>query len=148
MAKKRKKIHGGCDLPPEGMWISPSGRKYEITEHLLALRERPDLFGLSRKDTAHADIPGLRAIAVDLIDSGWVRFRYLDNKWFFEVDNETRRHGTIEDVLTRCGAHSFEEVQISQTRPTLELSGTVADVFDRTIRRFETNPKRNKWRLS
>lgn len=146
MAKRKKKK--AFALPPEGMWISPDGGQYEITEHLLALKERPDIFGLQDNDVKRADIPKLRDLAVELIESGWTRFRYLDGVWAFEVDKFSRRALLVEDVLSKCGAYSAEEVTISQLNPHRDFSGTVEDVFERRIERFQANPGRNKWRLS
>ncbi len=147
MAKKKHKKKSGCDLPPEGLWIDPTGEYFPVTEHLLALRQRPDLFGLS-DDTKRADIPQLREFAVALIESGWTRFRYLDGTWLFEVDNAKRKMLLIEDVLSHCNAYGEERVTISQISPKVESEGTVDDVYDRTILRFQSNPKKNKWRLS
>lgn len=148
MAKKKKKRKDACDLPPEGLWISPNGKQFEVVEHLMALRERPDLFDLSG-DYRHADTEELRDMAVELIKSGWTRFRYLDGTYFFEVDNAKKRMALMEDVLSGCGAHEFEDVIISQLQaPATDYQGTVADLYDRKIMRFQSNPKKNKWRLS
>ena len=146
MAKKKRKHR--CDLPPEGLWVDPAGRRFEISEHLMAIKQRPDIFGLSETDVSRADIPQLRDLAVALIESGWMRFRYLDGTWAFEVDSAKRRMGDIEDVLSDCGAHGFERVTISQLKPMREFDGTVNEVFDRTIMRFQENPKKNPWRFS
>lgn len=148
MAKKRRKNKTVCDLPPEGMWISPAGRWFPITEHLLAIQERPDIFGISQ-DVRHADIPELRELAVELIESGWTRFRYLDGNWLFEVDFARTKMSYIDEVLSDCGAHSSETVTISQVSgKSQDFEGTVDDVFDRKILSFQNNPKKNKWRLS
>ncbi len=147
MKKKKRKNEEVCDLPPEGLWISPSEKYIEVSEHLMAIRERPDLFGIS-EDTSRLDIQDLREWAVDLIESGWTRFRYLDGVWLFEVDNIKKKLSLIEDVLVHCKAYEVESVNISQISPLLEIEGTVSDVFDRKILRFQTNPKKNKWRLS
>lgn len=148
MAKKKKKRKDACDLPPEGLWISPNGKQFEVVEHLMTLRERPDLFGID-SSYRHADVPDLRDIAVEMIDSGWTRFRYLNGTYHFEVDSAKRKLAMIEDVLASCGAHDFEEVVISQTQGAeTDLTGAVADVYDKKIMRFQANPKKNKWRLS
>ncbi len=151
MAKKKKKRKSACDLPPEGLWISPNGKQIEVIEHLMAIGQRPDLFGLSG-DYRHADTKDLRDLAVELIEAGWTRYRYLDGTYLFEVDNAKKKMALIEDVLSDCGAHEFENVTISQLSQThavaTDYSGTVADVYDRAIMRFQSNPKKNKWRLS
>ena len=74
-------------LPPEGLWVSPTGKMESVNEHLMAIAERPDLFGLSPNEVKGADELALRAIAERLITQGWTRFRYLDGKYLFEVDN-------------------------------------------------------------
>lgn len=77
-------------------------------------------------------------------------FRYLDGTYLFEVDNVKRRMRLIEDALIDVGAHDFEGVSIGQLDPVVTLNGTVADVFERTIMRFQSNPslRHSKWFFS
>lgn len=143
---KRKKA---SSLPPEGLWISPEGERHDINEHLMAIRERPEDFGLSLRDVAGQDIDGLRRVAEDLIGQGWTRYRYLDGRYHFEVDSATRRMRIIEDVLMEAQAHQDEEVWISQVSPPQEYQGKVSEVYDRVIIRFQKkHVERNKWRFS
>ena len=151
MAKRKKKKYALDDqgLAPEGLWISPEGDEHEVVEHLLALHERPDIFNLSAYDVHPPTVEILRNVAVNLISNGWIRFRYLAGVWAFEVDRLSRRYDKIEDVLVRYGrGHLDETVTISQFDPKQEFEGTVADVYDRRIIRFEQNPRRNRWRFS
>jgi hypothetical protein len=145
MSKKRKRY--SSSLPPEGLWISPDGERFEVYEHLIALRERPDIFGLP-ESLGRADVKTLRDIAVALIEDGWIRYRYLAGVHAFEVNSAKKRMGDIEDVLVLAKAGADETTTISQLTPKREFEAKVSDVFDRTIFGFQENPKRNKWRLS
>ena len=138
------------DLPPEGLWISPEGSKWiPVVEHLAAIAMYPHYFGLTRADVEGADLPELRVLADGLIREGWTRFRVLADSFNFEVDSARRRMRLVEDVLTQVGAIQEDAVVISQASPRREFEGTVADVYDRIILRFqENNPKLNRWRFT
>lgn len=136
-------------LPPEGLWISTTGKRYEISEHLLALKERPGDFGIPERDVATQDIEGLRNVAEGLIGQGWTRYRYLDGRYSFEVDDAIRRMRIIEDVLMDAKAYPDEDVWISQVSPLKEYQGKVSEVFDHVIIRFQKKDvEPNKWRFS
>ena len=145
MSKKKPRWK---DLPPEGLWISPEGDFHEVVEHLIALRDEPELFDLSWLEVSNADVKELRGIAVKMISNGWIRFRYLSGVYFFEVDRAKRRVSMIESILVECAAHESEKVVISQVSHDLEFTGTVADFYDRKIFGYYANPKRNTWRFS
>lgn len=144
MAKKRKKSKS--DLPPEGLWITPSGKRITVTEHLLALAAHPDKFDIAHQPSL--DVLELRQIAEELIGGGWARYRYLSGTHAFELVDAQKRIAVIEDVLAHVGAHGFESVSISQPEPLREWNATVDDVFNRSVFRFSSNPRRNTWRFS
>lgn len=135
-------------LPPEGLWISPNGKQEPVNEHLMAIAERPDLFGLDSQEVRGADEKALRAIAERLITQGWTRYRYLDGKYLFEVDNAPHRARIIEDVLQQANAISQEEVIVTQFSPHMEYSGTVAQLYERTMFRSASKKPTCKWAFS
>ena len=128
------------ELPPEGLWISPTGDYIAVVEHLAAIASDPDVFGLPDSYRDSGNIKVLRDAAEDLIRGGWIRFRYLSGVYLFEVDSIQRRLGTIEDVLVKVGAFEGESVSISQAEPKADYEGTVQDVYDKRIGRFAANP--------
>ena len=144
--KHHKKIERG--LPPEGLWISPDWVEVPVVEHLIALQQEPERFGLSPRDVAGARIEQLRVLAEDLIRSGWTRFRFLAGAYAFEVDNAKRRIGIIENVLADARAYGRETVVISQAVPKREFEGSVDDVYERRIFMWQENPARNRWRFT
>ena len=138
------------DLPPDGLWVSPEGEFIPVIEHLVAIREHPDLFGLSERDVRGASFTAMHSIGESLIrDSGWVRYRAFSDLLNIEVDDARQRMTTIEDILFRTQAHMHEKVLIHQATPRKEFEGTVADVFERAILRFQANPgEKNSWRFT
>jgi hypothetical protein len=72
----------------------------------------------------------------------------LNGTWNFEVDNAKRRIDLIEDILVEGGAQGFENACISQTTPPREFQGTVEEIYDRVIFKYQENPQRNTWRFS
>ena len=135
----------GFDLPPEGLWVSPEGKMMPVQEHLLAIRDRPDLFGLSRQEVPQ-DLDQVRIIAESLITKGWTRYRYLDGRYHFEVDDVRKRIGLIDDILGKARAIPQELVVITPIGGKT-LEGTVQDVFDRVIMRFAAKTM-DKWSFS
>lgn len=135
------------DLPPEGLWVSPEGDYIPVVEHLLALQQQPEAFGLP--DSARgADIPQLRELAEGMIRSGWIRFRYLAGTYAFEVDRARRRLSAIVDILVEANAFDRETLAISQAKPIDEFRGTVGDVHKGRILGQKTDPRRNTWRFT
>jgi hypothetical protein len=118
------------DMPPEGLWISPTGKMEPVNEHLLALAERPDIFGLSEQEVRGADEKALRKLGERLIMQGWTRYRYLNGKYLFEVDNVRNRIATIEKVLQAANAIPQEELVIAQFSPHQEFNCTVEDLYE------------------
>lgn len=135
----------GFDLPPEGLWVSPGGKMMPVQEHLLAIRDRPDLFGLSRNEVPR-NLDQVRKIAEDLISKGWTRYRYLDGKYHFEVDAARKRIGLVDEILGKAHAIPQELVVITPLGGKT-LEGTVQDVLDRVIMRFAAK-KMDKWSWS
>lgn len=133
-------------LPPEGLWISPTGRRIPVVEHLLAIQQYPELFDVDV--SRHADVRELRDVAETMIRRGWVRFRYLSGTYAFEVDKARDRMGLIADVLASARALSFETVLISQVTPVRDFEGTVDDVYNHTILGSQANPAKNGWRFT
>ena len=149
MGKKKKEDRWSLpDLPPEGLWISPAGKRESVNEHLMAIAERPDLFGLSRREVEGADEAVLRKIAERLIAQGWTRYRYLDGKYMFEVDDARRRTGTIEEVLMSAHALPQEGIFVVQFSPHMEYEGTVGDLYERSLFRFANKKPVCKWAFS
>jgi hypothetical protein len=135
-------------LPPEGLWISPGGKRIHVVEHLITIAHYPEKFGLSGEDVRNRTIGELRDIADTLIRSGWIRYRHFGDSYNFEVVNAKDEIKAIEDVLTLVGAYGPERVFISQAEPRKEFVGTVEDVFERGIFGYQGNPRRNRWRFT
>lgn len=140
-------------LPPEGLWIEPRKKRgrypwVPVVEHLITIQHHPTKFGLEPADVMGASIEDLRRIAVALIGAGWVRYRHFGDSQNFELRSARDQIDVVEDVLSRIGAYGEERVFISQLTPKKEFVGTVNDVFDRKILRFQENPRKNRWRLS
>ena len=112
MMKHHKKIERG--LPPEGLWISPDGVEVPVVEHLIALQQEPERFGLSPRDVAGARIEQLRVLAEDLIRSGWTRFRFLAGAYALPANMRdiTQSHATTGalDAVIRLA-------RVRRTRP-------------------------------
>lgn len=137
-------------LPPEGLWISPDGKRWvPVVEHLATLAEYPQHFDLSPRDVKGALIDDLRALANEIISDGWTRFRVLDGVMHFEVSDLKEKIGIIEAVMVEVIAAQEDRVIISQSSPRRDFDCKAADVFDRVVERFSsTNPRKNKWRFS
>ena len=135
-------------LPPEGLWVSPTGKMEPVNERLMAIAERPDLFGLAPQEVKGADELALRKLAERLIAQGWIRFRYLDGVYNFEVDEARRRMDIIKNVLAQANAIPEESVFISQFSPPKEFQGTVGDVYDSHILRLANKKRLCKWAFS
>jgi hypothetical protein len=136
-------------LPPEGLWISPEGKKIRVVEHLITIAHYPEKFGITDRQVEGKSISQLREIADDLIRDGWVRYRHFGDSYNFEVVNAKRKIETIEDVLTLVDAYTLEKVYIAQAEPRKDFTGTVEDVFERRIFGYQENPKRkNRWRFT
>lgn len=136
-------------LPPEGLWISPEGKRIRVVEHLITIAHYPEKFGGTKRQVEGKSISELRAIADGLIREGWVRYRHFGDSYNFEVVNAKRKIETIEDVLTLVGAYGPERVFIAQAEPRKEFVGTVEDVYERRIFGYQENPKgKNRWRFT
>jgi hypothetical protein len=135
-------------LPPEGLWISPEGKRIPVVEHLITIAQFPEKFGGTHAAVQGASVEQLREIADGLIRDGWVRYRHFGDSYNFEVVNAKKKIETIEDVLTLVGAYGPERVFIAQAEPRKELVGTVDDVFERRIFGYQENPRRNRWRFT
>lgn len=150
MAKKKRKSRAAPEepgLPPEGLWISPSGDAIPVIEHLIEIQQNPEPFGLAPKDVERRSIKDLRQIARSLIQDGWTRFRYLSGTWNFEVDQAKLRISLIQEVLVQGKAYPEERVVIAQLSPKRDYQGTVAEFYDRSMfRHYELGG--NRWRLT
>lgn len=135
-------------LPPEGLWISPNGRRVMAVEHMLTIDRYPEKFGLTAADVRRASIPALAKIAASLIKNGWTRYRHFASAYTFEVDSLRKRYGVIESVLADSDAFEKEEVVVSQASPRKEFRGTVKDVYERTLGSYQENPSKNRWRVT
>jgi len=138
----------GKGLPPEGMWISPEGDAFQVIEHLLAIKENPEIFGLPVREVRNADVKALRTLAVGLIRSGWTRFRSMGGVWAFEVDRAKAKIGLIEEILVKHQAYPQERVVISQATPKKDYQGSVSDLYDRSMFRHYEPDRLNRWRVS
>jgi hypothetical protein len=112
------------------------------------IQQHPELFGLTEADVRGLTLQDLRELGEKLILDGWIRFRYLSGKYYFEVARAKPKIHLIEDILVEAQAQPDEEVRISQALPRREFVGTVADVFDRVIFGALENPVQNSWRIT
>lgn len=149
---KIKVIVAGFDsgLPPEGLWISPEGEAFPISEHLIGIAERPQDFGISPSQLPSTSDPDhrtkLRELAEGLIAKGWTRYRYMGGIYHFEVDSLRRRIRLIDDILAKADAYEKEPVTISSSDGSV-VSGTVGDVQERAIFKMASK-KPDKWAWS
>ena len=120
-------------LPPEGLWISPSGQRHGVNEHLLAIRESPEEFGLSGKEVRGRNLDAIRLLGEGLIADGWTRYRYLDGVYHFEVNDAKNKISVIKDILSLARAIPHEQVFITQRLSPRAFKGTVGDFLDQTI---------------
>lgn len=135
-------------LPPEGLWVSPDGEAIPVIEHLLALKEQPERYGLQRRDVERATVKDLRDLAVKIISEGWTRFRFLGGVWNFEVNNVKNKKDLIEEILVTHQAWPQERIIISQANPKRDYQGSVAQFYDRSLFRHYELGRLNRWRLS
>lgn len=141
----RAEDHG---LPPEGLWVSPDGDPVTVIEHLIALKENPEIFGLTEREVEKAKVKDLRDIAVKLIGSGWMRFRFLGGVWAFEVNSVKAKTGLIEEILVGQNAYPEERVIVSQVSPKRDYQGSVSQFYDRSMFRHYELGRGNRWRVS
>lgn len=135
-------------LPPEGLWVDPDGEGIPVIEHLIALKEEPERYGLSPRDVEKAGIKELRDLAIQIIREGWTRFRFLGGVWNFEVDSVKMKMGLIEEILVTHQAWPQERIIISQMSPKRDFQGTVAQFYDRSMFRHYELGRLNRWRFS
>ena len=134
------------ELPKEGLWISPFGKQFDVTEHLEAIRNHPEIFNLSENETNTNDIQQLRDIGEKLIQDGWIRYRQFEMTFFFECNNIQRNRGKIEDVLSQASTFpSGERVEIAQMSPHAIFQGTVQDFYDNNLTKAAKTLAIHKW---
>lgn len=135
-------------LPPEGLWVDLDGKAISVIEHLIALKEDPERFGLSPRDTGKARVKELRDMAVELIKDGWTRFRFLGGVWNFEVNSVRTKKDLIEEILVTHQAWPQEHIIITQMRPKRDYQGTVAQFYDRSLFRHYELGRVSGWSFS
>lgn len=137
-------------LPPEGLWVSPNGKRTSVIEHLIEIQHHPETFDLTAREVKGASIQDLHAIAVKLILGGWTRFRFLSGVWNFEVDSVKVRRQLIEDILVTHQAFHLERVVISQATPKRDYQGSVAQFYDQSMfRHYELGRSSSStWRVT
>jgi hypothetical protein len=135
-------------LPPEGLWVAPDGEPIPVIEHLLALKEAPETFGLSPRDVERAGLIELRELAVKIIGEGWTRFRFLGGVWNFEIDNIRTKKDLIKETLVTHQAWPQERIIISQAKPKRDYQGSVAQFYDRSMFRHYELGRLSRWRFS
>lgn len=138
-------------LPPEGLWVSPNGKRTSVIEHLIEIQHHPETFDLTAREVKGASIQDLHAIAVKLILGGWTRFRFLSGVWNFEVDSVRVRRQLIEDILVAHQAFHLERVVISQATPKKDYQGSVAQFYDQSMfRHYALGGRRatSTWRVT
>lgn len=135
-------------LPPEGLWVSPDGEGIPVVEHLLAIKQEPERFGIPQREVRTAGIDELRALSVKLIKEGWTRFRFLGGVWNFEVDTVKMKKDLIEEILVSHRAWPQERIIISRMSPKRDYQGSVVQFYDRSIFRYYERGRLNRWRFS
>jgi hypothetical protein len=135
-------------LPPEGLWVSPDGEPVPVIEHLLALKEAPETFGLSVRDVERSGLIELRELAVKIIKEGWTRFRFLSGVWNFEVNSIRNKKDLIEEILVTPQAWPQERIVISQASPKRDYQGSVSQFYDRSMFRHYELGHLSRWRFS
>jgi hypothetical protein len=130
----------------EGLWISPEGEKFPVTEHLVAIQRHPHLFGLSAWDVNGQSIEGLRLVALRLLADGWVRYRHFGpDLHMFETESTDRR--VIDELLTAAEALPDDRIVVHVRTPRGEFRGVVRDWTARTIAKGEPS-REDGWRFS
>ena len=133
----------------DGLWISPLGEIRVAHEHGPDIQKEPAFFDLTRGDVAGVSLGDLRKIATDLIQHGWVRYRYLSNRWLFEVHSVKMKIGILEEILVQLKAYPHEEVIVEQSSPKRTYRGTVAQFYARAMFSQHHGPGgATTWRMS
>lgn len=71
------------EWPPDIFWISPEGAVIPVIGHLTAIQAQPDTFDLAAAPRTRAEID---AAFRELLGRGWVRGRWSDGRFFFQMD--------------------------------------------------------------
>lgn len=69
--------------PPDIFWITPEGVVVEVIGHMTAMQAHPETFGLDRAPTSKRDVD---LAFLDLWSRGWVRGRFSDGKFSFQME--------------------------------------------------------------
>lgn len=69
-------------FPPDVLWITPDGVLIEVIGHLTAMQAHPETFSLPAAPTSKRDIDDAFQ---SLFASGWVRGRFSDGTFFFQM---------------------------------------------------------------
>jgi hypothetical protein len=148
MSKDDRKQIASRELPPEGLWVSPTKQFINVVEHLEAIRNRPEMFGLSKQDTDTNDLQKLGNIATTLIESGWIRYRQLDLSFLFEVASLTDASSIISGILEKGSTYpEHERVEVSQLAPPRLYAGSVREfrLNQLTVTAKDKLPNLVKW---
>jgi hypothetical protein len=89
MKRKTPKLPPGTGLrpgewsfPPDIFWITPDGVLIEVIGHLTAMQAHPDTFGFVAAPEGKREID---TAFQSLFESGWVRGRFSDGTFFFQM---------------------------------------------------------------
>lgn len=136
-------------LPPEGLWIAPNGRWIPVVEHLMALIEYPFAFGLTRAEVGDVIGPQLQEAALRIIGKGWIRYRHMTGRYYFEAITWSRAvEEAITGILGRWDAQPFEEISFSQADPPREYRCSVMDFVSGRLLESVAPVESNTWRFS
>ena len=143
---KKNRAHDELIADAEALWVSPEGEYMPVTEHILAIRERPHWFGLDERSISALNPleGGFVYVLRDAVARGFVRFRYFANpsgRHMFDVASWASARHVVEAIVRTKHAASValadENVSIVQADGRL-FRGTVDDILKRKVKMSAT----------
>lgn len=132
------------DYLTQGYFLTPDGRLVEVREHVVAVVDDPQAFGLSARDwdvvAARRGDPSAReAVLVKVVRHGFVRIRGHRRYLTFEgYDLDARTQQRIAAALRQLGVHPEETIVVSDLATGRSYRGEA--------RRYEGETEPSGWR--
>jgi hypothetical protein len=132
-----------------GHWISPDGVVYEVFEHLMFVRERPELFGIAPEAAERMSLsPAERQrVLSKVILSGWTRVRETPNEIVFETDELTpTRIADIQTFLRKKKIPRDQVVTLNELKYGARVRDRVGVILKEKMMEYARNPRRRRRR--
>ncbi len=141
----------------EGLWISPTGERIPVIEHLQEIQKNPETFNLDQQDvditglTPEMAVAKLGNIALGLIRNGWIRYRMFDIVHHFEVGNlnNSRTKKMVLEILSEnVSWPDGERVEINNASTNYSMQETVKQfMLTASTAKYPSDAHKN-WSLS